>query len=48
MLYVKFGSTEFTARVNARDSHSPGEKVQLTFNIAKGHFFDLETEKRIN
>ena len=47
MLYVKVGNTEFASRVDARDFHNPGEKVNLTFNIAKGHFFDPETEKRI-
>ncbi|MBM7635260.1 ABC transporter ATP-binding protein [Streptococcus saliviloxodontae] len=47
MLYVKLGQDEFAARVDARDFHNPGEKVNLTFNVAKGHFFDLESEKRI-
>ena len=48
MLYLKLGETEFAARVDARDFHNPGEKVNLTFNDAKGHFFDAETEKRIS
>lgn len=48
MLYLKLGETEFAARVDARDLHNPGEKVNLTFNVAKGHFFDAETEKRIS
>ena len=48
MLYLKLGETEFAARVVARDFHNPGEKVNLTFNVAKGHFFDAETEKRIS
>ena len=47
MLYVKTGSTEFVSRVDARDFHSPGETVKLTFNVGKGHFFDTETEKAI-
>ncbi|EJN94259.1 ABC transporter ATP-binding protein [Streptococcus ratti] len=47
ILYVKLANTEFTARVNARDSHNPGEHVKLTFNVAKGHFFDLKTEQHI-
>ncbi|MBM7642530.1 ABC transporter ATP-binding protein [Streptococcus loxodontisalivarius] len=47
MLYVKLGETEFASRVDARDFHNPGETVNLTFNVAKGHFFDLESEKRI-
>ena len=48
MLYLKLGETEFAARVDARDFHNPGEKVNLTVNVAKGHFFDAETEKRIS
>ncbi|MFS9165326.1 sn-glycerol-3-phosphate ABC transporter ATP-binding protein UgpC [Streptococcus salivarius] len=48
MLYLKLGETEFAARVDARDFHNAGEKVNLTFNVAKGHFFDAETEKRIS
>ena len=48
MLYLKLGETEFAARVDARDFHNPGEKVNRTFNVAKGHFFDAETEKRIS
>lgn len=48
MLYLKLGETEFAARVDARGFHNPGEKVNLTFNVAKGHFFDAETEKRIS
>ena len=48
MLYLKLGETGLAARVDARDFHNPGEKVNLTFNVAKGHFFDAETEKRIS
>ncbi|VTS71234.1 Multiple sugar-binding transport ATP-binding protein msmK [Streptococcus canis] len=47
MLYVKLGQTEFASRVDVRDFHSPGEQVSLTFNVAKGHFFDTETEQAI-
>lgn len=47
MLYVKVGSAEFASRVDARDFHNPGEQVELTFNVSKGHFFDATTEKRI-
>ncbi len=47
MLYVKLGQTDFASRVEARDFHNPGEKVNLTFNVAKGHFFDADTEQAI-
>lgn len=48
VLYLKLGETEFAARVDAHDFHNPGEKVNLTFNVAKALFFDAETEKRIS
>ncbi|MDR0299379.1 MAG: sn-glycerol-3-phosphate ABC transporter ATP-binding protein UgpC [Streptococcaceae bacterium] len=47
MLYCRLGETEFVCRVEARDFHNPGEKISLTFNLNKAHFFDLETTKRI-
>ena len=47
MLYVKVGNTEFVARADARDVYQPGSKVELTLNVAKGHFFDPETEAAI-
>ncbi|MDR2976330.1 MAG: sn-glycerol-3-phosphate ABC transporter ATP-binding protein UgpC [Streptococcaceae bacterium] len=46
-LYSKIGDTEFICRVEARDFRQPGEKADLTFNLNKAHFFDLETGKRI-
>lgn len=47
MLYTKIGTTEFISKVDARDFHRPGEKIELSFNINKAHFFDPETEKVI-
>lgn len=47
MLYAQFSTDEFAARVDAQDMHDPGEKVNLTFNLGKGHFFDPQTEKAI-
>ena len=47
MLYSKVGNTEFVSRVDARDYHKPGEKVRLTFNLNKAHFFNDETEQSI-
>ncbi|MEB7388456.1 sn-glycerol-3-phosphate ABC transporter ATP-binding protein UgpC [Aerococcus viridans] len=47
MLYLKLGQTEYVARVSARDTFEAGDKVALTFNITKGHFFDLATERAI-
>lgn len=47
MLYVKSGDVELVSRTDARDTYQPGEKVELTLNVAKGHFFDPETERAI-
>lgn len=27
---------------------NPGERVKLSLNVAKGHFFDIDTEKTIS
>lgn len=47
MLYTKTGQTEFVTRVDARDFHNPGENIDLSFNINKGHLFDTESENVI-
>src|SRR5690625_635636 len=47
MLHSKVGDTTFVARVDARDTHGPGEMVELAFNMNKGHFFDVDTEEVI-
>ncbi|MFV8261009.1 ABC transporter ATP-binding protein [Aerococcus urinaeequi] len=47
MLYLKLSQTEYVARVSTRDTFEAGDKVALTFNITKGHFFDLATEQAI-
>lgn len=47
MLYSTIGDTEFISKVDARDYHKPGEKVELSFNVTKARFFDLESEEAI-
>ncbi|WP_027109127.1 ABC transporter ATP-binding protein [Lacticigenium naphthae] len=47
MLYSEVGSTEFIARVDARDYHRPGEMVDMAFDMSKSHFFDPESTKVI-
>lgn len=47
VLYCKLGEQEFSARVSATDYLAPGSTVELALNVSKGHFFDLETGKRI-
>ena len=47
MLYTRVDDTEFVSKVDARDFHSPGETVELAFDLNKSHFFDKETEQVI-
>ena len=44
MLYSKVGGTEFISRVDARDFHSPGEVIDLAFNMNKSHFFNMQSQ----
>lgn len=47
MLYTQIGDTEFIAKVGAQDSYTAGEMVELSFNLSKAHFFDVDTENVI-
>lgn len=47
MLHCMIGNTNFIARVNPRDNHQIGDKVELAFNMNKAHFFDKESEEVI-
>lgn len=46
-LYSKLGEQEFIARVDAKTMFSAGQNIKLAIDIEKAHFFDPETEKRI-
>ena len=46
-LYQKVDGTEFVAIVNARDYHTPGDKVRMGFDVNKAHFFDKDTKNAI-
>lgn len=46
-LYQKVDGTEFVAIVNARDYHTPGDKVRMRFDVNKAHFFDKDTTNAI-
>ena len=46
-LYQKVDGTEFVAIVNARDYHTPGDKVEMGFDVNKAHFFDKDTTNAI-
>ncbi|ATO46307.1 hypothetical protein C5L30_001474 [Companilactobacillus farciminis] len=47
MLYSQVGGTDFIAKVDSRDHHKPGDKVQMAFEMTKGHYFDKDTEETI-
>ena len=47
MLYLKAGDAELVSRVESRDFRQPGEKITVTLNLNKAHFFDKDTEVRI-
>ena len=46
-LYQKVDGTEFVAIVNARDYHTPGDKVRMGFDVNKAHFFGKDTTNAI-
>lgn len=46
-LSLTTGASSFVARVNAHDSVSVNQDLDLVFDMAKAHAFDIETEKTI-
>ena len=42
--HINVGETEMVCVVDARDYHSPGETIDLAYNMNKAHFFDVETQ----
>lgn len=47
IVYANISNQDFVARLDSRTDLKPGEKVELTFDMNKSHFFDAVTEKRI-
>ncbi|HIP77723.1 MAG TPA: TOBE domain-containing protein, partial [Kiloniellaceae bacterium] len=47
-IVTRMGEKEVTARVRPSERIEPGDKVPLAFNMDKVHFFDPQTEMRIN
>lgn len=47
-LYLLSDSQQFLARVDSRASVRPGQDVEVVFNMANMHAFELETGKSIN
>ena len=46
-LYSKVAEQKFMARVDSSSNIKYGDTVQLTFDVSRAHFFDMETEARI-
>ena len=46
-LYLTTGIHSFIARVDAHDRAEVNQDIEMVFNMARGHFFDCETEKII-
>ncbi len=47
MVYSNIEGQEFIARIESSNPVQPGEEIDLSFDIARGHFFDKESELRI-
>lgn len=47
VLYCRAGDQEFSAKVEASFYVEPGSKSRFTFKLSKGHFFDIDTNKKI-
>ncbi len=47
MIYSQFEGQDFVARVDSRSDVTPGQVIELAFDMNKVHFFDAETELRI-
>ncbi len=48
MVYSSLNGQDFVARLDSRSEISPGEMIELAFDLNKGHFFDVDTELRIH
>jgi len=46
-LYLLSGNKQFLARVDARTMARPGQDIEVVFNMANMHVFDLGTGKAV-
>jgi len=46
-VHLKLGDNQLTARFSPKELPEAGKMINITFDIAKGHFFDVETEQRL-
>lgn len=47
MLYSSLENQPYVARIHAESTAEAGQIISLAFDLARAHFFDKETEKRI-
>ena len=47
IVYASIGDQSFVAKIDPNSTVTPGNTVPLNFDLAKAHFFDVESEKRI-
>ena len=47
MVYSNIEGQEFIARIDSSSAVHPGDSIDLSFDVARGHFFDKESELRI-
>ena len=47
IVFLKIGDVKFTARFDPKRFPPIDERIDLTFDMNKSHFFDIETEDRI-
>ena len=47
LLYMEYQGQDVVAKVDKRDARQPDEEIQLALNLSNLHFFDVETQLRI-
>lgn len=47
MIYSSIEGQDFIARIDSNSQVQPGDEIELSFNLERGHFFDKESELRI-
>lgn len=48
ILYFNFNGQEFIARANTRSEFQHGQDIELSFDLNRAHFFDKESNKRMD
>ena len=47
MVYSSLEGQQYVARISSDSLIQPGQKIKLSFDLSRSHFFDKETESRI-